>query len=295
MSEAREGLSRRRMLGGVALAAVLSQRVQAEEPPPSPGPSPSPEASPSPGAVSSTETPPADKPPFVLVHGAWHGGWCWRKVVPLLRAAGHAVHTPTLTGVGERAHLLSREVNLLTHVKDIAGLLEFEDLHGAILVGHSYAGMIIPAVAAQAGARVGRVVHLDAYVPKSNTSTFDNMSPHFVERWRQVVASKGEGWKVPPLLDAKAMGITDATDAAWVDARLRPMPLGAFDQKVSFDARALEHLPRAYVRCAGFAGFGPMAQKARAQGFEVREIPAGHDAMVAAPGALAKALLELSR
>jgi len=279
MSNFRPPLSRRAVLGAAALGAVLPKAAAlAESAAPSPSPAP----------------PPLDKPPFVLVHGAWHGGWCWRKVVPLLRAAGHPVYAPTLTGVGDRAHLLTREVNLFTHVRDVAQVLEFEDLHGAILVGHSYAGMVVPAVAAQAGGRVGRLIHLDAYVPKPGTSTFDNMSPKFVERWRQVVTTKGEGWKVPPLLDAKAMGITDASDAEWVNARLRPMPLGAFDQKVSFDAAKLEHLPRAYVRCAGFSGFAPIAQKAREQGFELREVPAGHDAMVAAPEELAKALLALA-
>ena len=126
----------------------------------------------------------AHKPPFVLVHGAWHGGWSWRKLRPLLEAAGHAVFTPTLTGLGERRHLCSRDIGLATHIQDVANLIEFEELSNVILVGHSYAGMVITGVGSAAGSRVGRLVYLDAFLPDDGKSLNDyvpSMVPTFIE------------------------------------------------------------------------------------------------------------------
>lgn len=248
----------------------------------------------SPSAGPAPAAPASGGRTFVLVHGAWHGGWCWRKLAPLLRQAGHAVYTPTLTGVGERAHLLTREVGLATHVEDVTQLLPFEDLRDVILVGHSYAGVVVSGAASAAAERIRHVVYLDAYVPKGGTSVFDNMSSKIRDRWRQVIAAKGEGWLVPPMLDAKAMGVTDAADAAWVDARLRRMGVRAFEEPVALDEAKLAKLERSYIRCAGFPGFAPIAQRAREQGWRVQEIPSGHDAMVAAPEALARALLAVA-
>src|SRR5437660_801825 len=107
---------------------------------------------------------------FVLVHGAWHGGWCWRKLMPLLRSAGHAVWTPTLTGLGERAHLGNPDVGLSTHVQDVVNVLEYEDLSNVVLVGHSYGGMVITGVAHQMPGRLAHLVYLDAFVPKDGQS-----------------------------------------------------------------------------------------------------------------------------
>jgi pimeloyl-ACP methyl ester carboxylesterase len=104
---------------------------------------------------------------FVLVHGAWHGGWCWKKLLPGLQAAGHRAFALTLTGLGERAHLMSPMINLQTHVQDVYGLIEHEELQGAILVGHSYAGMVITGVAQQVSTeQLSHLVYLDAVVPE---------------------------------------------------------------------------------------------------------------------------------
>jgi pimeloyl-ACP methyl ester carboxylesterase len=110
---------------------------------------------------------------FVLVHGSWHGGWCWRKVIPLFRAAGHAVYTPTLTGLGARAHLLTGGVDLTTHIQDIVSLLFYEDLAEVVLVGHSYAGVVISGVAARTPERLASLIYLDAYLPMEGRSLFD--------------------------------------------------------------------------------------------------------------------------
>src|SRR6185312_289139 len=122
---------------------------------------------------------------FVLVHGAWHGGWCWKRVSPLLRALGHEVFTPTLTGLGERQHLMSPEVGLDTHIKDVLGVLEYEDLHDVILVGHSYAGMVIAGVAEKAAERIAHLVYLDAFVPADGKSLADYQPPEILQLSRK--------------------------------------------------------------------------------------------------------------
>lgn len=228
---------------------------------------------------------------FVLVHGSWHGGWCWRKLVPLLRGAGHAVYAPSLSGLGEHSHRLTRDVNLATHIQDVVELLHFEDLRDVILVGHSYAGMVITGAADRASERLSRLVYLDAFVPEPGQTGFDNMSPKNRESWRNHAAKTGEGWWVRPLLDAKALGVTDAADAAWLEHRLRPMPIATYEQPVHYSEARLAKLTRSYLRCTGFGGFGPTAKRVRERGWDVAELACGHDAMVAAPEALAQALL----
>lgn len=233
------------------------------------------------------------KRPFVLVHGSWHGAWCWRPVERLLRAAGREVFAPTLTGLAERAHLATRETGLSTHVEDVARLLELEDLQGAVLVGHSYGGMVVTPVAARAPARVARIIYLDAMVPESGQCGFDVFSAGMADRWRKKAKDKGDGWLVPPTLSAKDMGIDDPAEAARIDHKLTPMPLKAFEEKVTFDAAALAKVSRSYIRCAKFPGFGPTAERVKKLGWPVRELDCGHDAMLAAPAALSALLLGL--
>ena len=135
---------------------------------------------------------------FVLVHGAWHGGWCWTRVARKLRAAGHEVHTPTLTGLGERAHLLTRDVDLDTHIADILGLFEAEEIEDAVLCGHSYAGMVITDVADRIADRLRAIVYLDAFVPDHGQSLFDLYGEDRTADARALAASDGDGWRMPP-------------------------------------------------------------------------------------------------
>ena len=114
---------------------------------------------------------------YVLVHGAWHGGWCWRRVRAALQASSNDVYTPTLTGLGERVHLASREISLTTHIEDVLGVLEAENLFEVVLVGHSYGGMVVIAVAHRAADRIARLVYLDAVVPSDGQSLYDCASP----------------------------------------------------------------------------------------------------------------------
>jgi pimeloyl-ACP methyl ester carboxylesterase len=232
---------------------------------------------------------------FVLVHGAWHGGWCWRKVTPLLRAAGHEVHAPTLTGLGERAHLASPAVDLETHVRDVLALLEYEDLWAVILVGHSYGGPVATVVADREPGRVARLVYLDAPIPRDGQCALDLIAPAQAADFQERARREGDGWRFPPNSPA-ALGIVDAADAAWAAARLAPQPLATFSQAIRLTG-AVERLPRAYIFCAPARPGSILARfagQARASGWAYREIAAGHDAMIGAPEATAEALLSLA-
>src|ERR1700731_1943803 len=163
---------------------------------------------------------------FVLVHGAWHGGWCWQRVIPLLEAAGHEVYAPTLTGLAERASELSPEVGLDTHILDIVGLLEEKNLHGVILVGHSYAGMVITGVVDQVPERIAHLVYLDTFVPRDGES-MANISP-MVKGWlRRQAQAHGDGYKVA---SRGTYGVTTEPDRSWVLKSVTPQPLKTFEQ-----------------------------------------------------------------
>lgn len=160
---------------------------------------------------------------FVLVHGSFHGGWCWQKVARFLRQSGHEVYTPTLTGLGERSHLATPQSGLELHIQDIINVIEYEDLYDAVLVGHSYAGLVNTSVAEHIPQRLARLIYLDAIIPHDGQSAF-NVIPGMEEQWAQMATSQSNGWLVPPM-SPRAMGITNPADAAWVESRLTPMPL----------------------------------------------------------------------
>jgi pimeloyl-ACP methyl ester carboxylesterase len=224
---------------------------------------------------------------YVLVHGAWHGAWCWRKVVPLLERAGHRAAAVTLTGQGDRAHLASPAIDLSTHVQDVASTLEMEDLDDVVLVGHSYGGMVITGAAEKAAPRLRRLVYLDALVPTDGQCAFDLNSAQLRERFEREAAATGEGYKVAPM-STDLLGIADPAQAEWVRARLTPLPIGCFREPVR--AKAAQRIPSTFILCQRF-GFQNTAQRCRAQGWPVLEIDSGHDAMVTEPDALAELLL----
>jgi pimeloyl-ACP methyl ester carboxylesterase len=227
---------------------------------------------------------------FVLVHGAWHGGWCWNRLVPLLHAAGHRALTITLTGLGDRAHLNSPAVDLNTHVTDVVSMLEMDDLNDVVLVGHSYGGMVICGAAERAWRRIRRLVYLDALVPRHGQSGFDLNSPQFREKLEQEATKKGDGFKIMPMVDI--LGITDAQDLEWVRARLRPQPIGTFRQPVDAPAFA-SNIPSTFILCKQF-GFHATAERCRQNGWPVLEIDCGHDAMVVKPQELSELLVSVA-
>lgn len=228
---------------------------------------------------------------FALVHGAWHGGWCWTRVAALLRARGHRVTTPTMTGLGERAHLMSPDIDLALFTSDLVNHLHFEDLSEVILVGHSFAGNAVTGAADQVPGRIARLVYLDAIVPEPGQAPFDNMPREVVaERLRLAERSSG-GLSIPPP-PAAAFGVTDPGDARWLESRLTPHPLRSFTTAQAFRHPPGNGLPAEYVLCADPV-YGPLEgsrARARELGWPIRELATGHDAMVTAPEALADLL-----
>jgi pimeloyl-ACP methyl ester carboxylesterase len=222
---------------------------------------------------------------FVLVHGAWHGGWCWKRLTPLLQAAGHQVFTPTLTGLGQRSHLLSAAVDLATHIRDISAVLEYEDLRDVILVGHSYGGMVIAGVAEQAGARLAQLVYLDAFLPEDGKAVKD---------YAALNPTRDDGWRVPVPGAAPRFGVTKERDIAWMEARLGDHPHKTFTEPARLSLEKNKSLRKSFVQCTKAPFFTEAAERAKRQGFRSRELfVAGHDAMITQPEALAKVLLEL--
>jgi pimeloyl-ACP methyl ester carboxylesterase len=228
---------------------------------------------------------------YVLVHGAWHGGWCWAKVARLLRDAAQEVYTPTLTGLGERAHLARPEVDLQTHIQDVVAVLESEELRQVTLVGHSYGGMVITGVAARAATRIGHLVYLDAFVPEAGRSLLDYVGAERAQAMRDAAQAQGEGWKVPSF-PPERFGVSSQRDTEWLNKHLVPQPLKTFEQPLP--AAGGERLKRTFIYCSGRA-MGPFEQFAERlrddRKWAFHELKTGHDAMVTAPGELAKILM----
>jgi len=233
---------------------------------------------------------------FVLVHGAWHGAWCWSRVLPALRAAGHGAHAVTLTGVGERAHLLSRDITLRTHVADVVNLIACEELDGVVLVGHSYGGLVVTGAAdrllAARAPTLRHLVYIDAVVPHPGESWSSHHGAELVARRLADAAAHPQGALPPP--DAALYGLS-GSDAAWVNRRQTPHPFGMYREPLSFDAARLAAVPRTFIDCTdpAWPSIAPMRDRVRSEpGWRVRELATGHDAMVGAPGPLTRLLLE---
>jgi pimeloyl-ACP methyl ester carboxylesterase len=236
---------------------------------------------------------------FVIVHGAWSGAHAWRWVRPLLREAGHHVFTPCLTGLGERAHLATPEVDLETHVQDVAAVLYYEDLREVVLVGHSYGGMVITGVAARAVDRVRHLVYIDAEVPLDGESEFDLTPPEERTSYEEAARTRGEGWRIPPPFPQPLPPGTDPT-VVWAVARMVPQPLATFTQRLHTAGPAEQATPvaRTYVLCTeGKEGQAtpPYVDRIAADpAWHFVRLPAGHTAHVTAPSALAAVLVELA-
>jgi pimeloyl-ACP methyl ester carboxylesterase len=234
---------------------------------------------------------------FVLVHGGAHGGWCYRKVTPLLRDAGHQAYAPTLTGVGERSHLRHPDVDLDLHITDIVNLLHYEDLHEVILVGHSYGGMVITGVADRAADRIGHLVYLDAALPEDGES-LASMNPLTMEpTYAGVRTVDGVELVLWPDPDADSYyGVTDPDDVAWMRTRLTPHPWRSFAQPLRLqDAAAVKRKPRTNINCTETLNRRPPERQSRALDADnVWEIDTGHDLMITEPTAVAEMLLRLA-
>ena len=229
---------------------------------------------------------------FLMVPGAWLGGWCWRDVAADLRAGGHRVIGVTLTGLGERAHLASRETSLETHVLDIVGLFYWRDLHDVTLVGHSYGGTVITAAAERVADRIDRLVYLDASVPQDGESNDDVIGATMAAQLRASAMSSGDGWLVPPA-DYVTARLTSEPMRTWVGQRLVPHPLRPFGERVCLGSPSAAALPRAFIQTTRSPLYDGLIARARRDGWHCREIGGGHYAMFTQPLAVAQALNEL--
>ncbi|MCZ6604076.1 MAG: alpha/beta hydrolase [Alphaproteobacteria bacterium] len=229
---------------------------------------------------------------YLLAHGAWQGGWAWKKVAAALRASGHEVFTPTYTGLGERAHLGHSGVTLDTHIDDICGVFEAEDLTHVILAGHSYGGTVITGAAERVADRLDAMVYVDAFLPRDGESSFSRMDEGAVAAIKKAAEEKGGGWRVPPRT-AEFNRIRDAADRVLYDTHVVGHPIGCMAQPIKHTNawQKVRHL--VYVHCTENtpSPFGAIAAKLKDDtAWKMHELPCGHIAMLDMPDELAEIL-----
>jgi len=228
---------------------------------------------------------------FVLVHGAWHGGWCWYRVAERPRRGGHAGFTPTLTGLGERSHLLSADIGLETHIADVVNVIKWERLNDVVLCGHSYAGFVISGVAEQTAATIRSIVFLDAFVPGDGDSIQDLVGDAIREGVRNAAERRSAG--VQPR-SAATFGVNEA-DRAWVDSLCVPQPIQTFTSPIALKGARERIARKVYIRARGYINHTFDRAFAAAQSdptWRSYQLPCGHDAMVDMPDRVTELLLQ---
>jgi pimeloyl-ACP methyl ester carboxylesterase len=245
------------------------------------------------GLVTSTAAAPAiarsNVTTFVVAHGAWSAGWAWKKMHPLMSAAGHRLVTPTYTGLGEREHLAGPSNDLETHIQDVLAVIKYEDLRNVVLIGHSYGGMVATGVADRARDRITQLIYLDAFVPRNGQSLLDLLPPKARQQMQQSVKS-GDGWRVPP---NPTPPDTAEADVKWIAERRLPQSFKCFEMPLRLSDADIT-LPRSYIYCKRIGAgdtFRPFAGRAKSEpGWRYYEIDASHSPHVTAPEALAALL-----
>jgi pimeloyl-ACP methyl ester carboxylesterase len=235
---------------------------------------------------------------FVAVHGAMHGGWAWSPVRRLLEHGGHELFAPTLTGQGDRAHQLDQNVGVDTHVEDVTSLLYYEDITDAVLVLHSYAGILAGPIVGRAEGRVGRVIVAGGFYARPGQCLLDVEPPETADRYRALANEHGDGWRIPATDAFLAQwGITDPELTAFVGPRLVDFPLKAQTDPVEFDPTPLAALPRTYIEHTDppLPSLAISLDAALADGFAHKTMPSGHDMMLADPQMTANLLTEIAQ
>jgi pimeloyl-ACP methyl ester carboxylesterase len=230
---------------------------------------------------------------FVLVHGAWHGGWCWRRVADILEKQEHKVFTPTLTGLGERSHLMRAGINVSTHVTDVVNVLKWEKLSGVVLCGHSYGGMVISGVAEQAADQISSIVFLDAFIPDTGDS-MQALTSGAVRDQLKASVERGDLGVAPR---SAAAFMVNEKDQAWVDAMCVPQPIGTMTETLSFTGAREKIGKKSYIRAGSYPNPGFDKALARVQAdksWQVYSVPCGHDVMVDMPERLAEILVQVA-
>jgi pimeloyl-ACP methyl ester carboxylesterase len=229
---------------------------------------------------------------FVLVHGAWQGGWAWSRLAPLLEAEDHTVYAPTLTGLAERAGQLSKDVNLSTHVEDVCRLIIAEDLNDIVLLGHSYGGMVIAGMAERMEERIHSLIVLDGFVPEDGKAMREYW-PGSVMSWLDKEAEKSGGVSVPPL-PAESLAVA-AENRAFVDSRATPQPYGTFNEVIRLSGARERIVNKSYIRASRFRSHpfdGVMKRLEAKPGWRLQTIDSGHMPMLDTPEKLAELLLQ---
>ena len=240
-------------------------------------------ASPVIGQAGTTPQPRASTKPatFVLVHGAWHGGWCWQRVNERLTAQGHRVFAPTLTGVCERSHLDSPSVDLSTHIHDVVNEIRWKELENVVLVGHSYGGMVISGVAEQVATKIASIVYLDAFVPADGQSLVDQ-------------GGKADAGPFTAPIPAARFAVNEA-DRAWVDSKMTPQSSACFTEKIKLTGAYQRIARKAYIGAKNFKGFATTLEKIRSDpSWKTWVVDCGHDIMIDKPDELTDILVGLT-
>jgi pimeloyl-ACP methyl ester carboxylesterase len=230
---------------------------------------------------------------FVLVHGAWHGGWCWRRVSDMLQEKGHKVLAPTLTGLGERSHLMSKDIVLDTHIADIVNVIQWEDLADICLVAHSYGGWPVSGAIEQVLDRISSVIYLDAFVPEDGQRGFDFAS-EFSRKAMMEAMAKGAAASGPP--KAEIFQVNEK-DRAWVDSKLTPQPLGVALHPIKLTGAREKVAKKIYIRAPAYpqpAFDKYYAAKKADPSWRTYEVDGGHDVMIDRPQRLVEIMLEVS-
>ncbi|GLU55558.1 alpha/beta fold hydrolase [Dyadobacter frigoris] len=235
-------------------------------------------------------------PVYVLVHGAWHGGWCWQKVSKNLRANGAEVYTPTLSGLGEHRNTLNKDINLDTHIEDIVNLIVMEDLRNVILVGHSYAGTVIAGVADRIPERLNKLIFLDAMIVRNGESAL-SVHPKEAREYSENSSKSSNGLSIPSF-PVEAFGITNKEDAKWINERLTPQPFKTFTQTLVLKNPYGNHLPLIYIACTNpqmpvLKTFSDRVKNDK--NWKHYSLNTGHDAMITVPDELSALLEKISK
>jgi pimeloyl-ACP methyl ester carboxylesterase len=231
---------------------------------------------------------------YVLVHGAWRGSWIWKRVRKGLQARGHEVFTPTLTGVGERSHLLSPEVNLETHIADVINLIRWEELADVVLCGHSYGGCVVTSVADRIPETIRALVYLDAFVPEDGQSLHDTLPAQARDQQLEAARMVGEGWKTPPI-PAEVFNV-NPRDRDWVERQSTLHPLACFQQPLRLTGALNRIADITYVLATGWgpSPFPQFYEKAKARAWKTLTLTCSHDVMLDQPEEVTRELLAIS-
>jgi pimeloyl-ACP methyl ester carboxylesterase len=249
------------------------------------------------GSIAGPAAAQAKRRTFVLIHGAWHGGWCWRPVADILEAKGHKVYAPSLTGLADRSHLLSTSITLDTHIADVVNLFKWEDLKDVVLVGHSYGGWPISGAVEKVLPQVSSIVYVDAFVPQNGQKVMDLNSEQFRKALQEAIA-KGEAGR--PIPKAEAFKVLDPKNIAWVQSKMTPQPTNVSTQPIVLTGAREKVAKKTYIRAAAYPqpNFDKYLAAAKAdkswRTFELQASEAGHDIMVDAPQRLAEILMEVA-